>query len=317
MKLKTTVIASALLSLAAFSAHAAQELTPEQAESLQPFERISFIGRFNAIYEAVAEASKRADKQGADAFYVQGMTDINSRGNWKVTVDLYHDDAPKVSNEVKYRTFDGIKELPKDVAYNLEPFDTVSVSGFFRSQPDLNDAIAKAAKQKNADSFYIVRQVDMNSEGGGNQKVTAYVYKADAPKRKTQSADLIPADSDAGRAALAAGGAEAAKVEIPGVANSGSPSRNIGRFFETQSSKGGRYTITLSDGTKIEELNKATAAQMVPFDSVTFRGDFQSEPAVSEAVAKRAGQKGAKFYHITRKWLNNGNNMTISADLYK
>ncbi|EHD21442.1 MULTISPECIES: DUF1471 family protein YdgH [Brenneria] len=316
MKLKTTVIASTLLSLAAFSAQAAQELTPEQAEAVQPFERITFIGRFNAINEAVAAASKQADKHGADAFYVQGIMDVNARGNSQVTVDLYHKDAPKVSKEVKYRTFHGVKELPKDVAYGLEPFDTVTVGGFFRSQPDLNDAIAKAAKEKNADSFYIVRQVDINSNGA-NQKVTAYVYKADAPKRQIQSTDLIPADSDAGRAALAAGGAAAAKVEIPGVANSGSPSRNIGNFFETQSSKGGRYTVTLSDGTKIEELNNATAAQMVPFDSITFRGNFNTEPAVSEAVAKRAGEKGAKYYHITRKWENKGSNMTISADLYK
>ncbi|WP_409308763.1 DUF1471 family protein YdgH [Pectobacterium sp. B1J-3] len=316
MKLKTTVIASTLLSLAAFSAYAAQELTPEQAESLQPFERISFIGRFNAINEAVAAASKRADKLGADSFYVQAMTDVNSRGNWNVTVDLYHKDAPKVSQSVELRTFYGVKELPKDMAYSLEPFDTVTVSGFFRSQPDLNDAIAKAAKDKDADSFYIVRQVDVNSSGA-NQKVTAYIYKADAPKRQVQSTDLIPADSDAGRAALAAGGAEAAKVEIPGVANSGSPSRNIGNFFETQSSKGGRYTVTLSDGTKIEELNNATAAQMVPFDSINFRGNFTNMPAVSEAVAKRAAQKGAKYYHITKQWQNKGSNMTISADLYK
>ncbi|WP_162873606.1 YdgH/BhsA/McbA-like domain containing protein, partial [Klebsiella pneumoniae] len=73
----------------------------------------------------------------------------------------------------------------------------------------------KEAKKKGAASFFIVRQVDANS--GGNQFVTAYIYKADAPKRRVQSPDAIPADSDAGRAALAAGGAAAAKVEMPGV----------------------------------------------------------------------------------------------------
>lgn len=316
MKLKTTVIASALLSLSAFSVQAAQELTSEQAQSLQPFERISFKGRFSAINEAVAVASKRADKLGADAFYVQDMINDNSLDRWNVIVDLYHKDAPKVSNEVTYRTFYGVKELPKDIAYALEPFDTVTVSGFFPSQPDLTDAIAKAAKEKRADAFFIVRQVDINSEGS-NQKATAFIYKADAPKRQVQKPDLIPADSDAGRAALAAGGAEAAKVEIPGVASSDSPSRNIGNFFETQSSKGGRYTVTLADGSKIEELNNATAAQMVPFDSISFRGNYNSMPEVSQAVAKRAAQKGAKYYHITKQWEGNGNNMTISADLYK
>lgn len=95
----------------------------------------------------------------------------------------------------------------------LEPYDTVTVQGFYRSQPEVNDAITKAAREKGAYSFYIVRQVDANR--GGNQRITAFVYKADAKKRVVQSPDAIPADSDAGRAALAAGGEAAKKVEIP------------------------------------------------------------------------------------------------------
>lgn len=316
MKLKTTVIASALLSIAAFSAHAAQELTPEQAAAVKPFDRINFNGRFNAIYEAVEEASKRADKAGADAFYVQAINDMNESGNQTVYVDLYHKDAAKVGDKAPMREFDGIKELPQYDAYHLEPFDTVTVSGYFSTQPDINLAIAKAAKEKGAASFFIVRQVDINSTGT-NQKVTAYVYKADAPKRVVQSTDVIPADSEAGRAALAAGGAAAAKVEIPGVAMSGSPSRNVGNFYETQTSRGGRYTVTLDNGNKVQELNNATAAQMTPFDSITFRGNFNGTTDVSEAVAKRAAEKGAKYYHITKQWFGNGSNMTISADLYK
>ena len=62
MKLKTTIIASALLSLTALSAHAAQELTPEKAAALKPFDRITITGRFNAINEAVDAVSRRADK---------------------------------------------------------------------------------------------------------------------------------------------------------------------------------------------------------------------------------------------------------------
>ncbi|WP_337261960.1 MULTISPECIES: DUF1471 family protein YdgH [unclassified Serratia (in: enterobacteria)] len=316
MKLKTTIIASALLSLTALSVHAAQELTPERAAAIKPFDRITITGRFNAIYEAADAVSRRADKLGADAFYIQDLNSGNNGGNWRVTADLYHKDAPEVSKEKNYRVFDGVNELPKDEAYLVEPYDTVTVSGFFRSQPDINDAIAKEAKKKGAASFFIVRQVDANQ--GGNQFITAFIYKADAPKRVVQSPDVIPADSDAGRAALAAGGAEAAKVEIPGVASSGSPSREIGRFFETQSSTGERYTVTLPNGTKIQELNNAAAAQMVPFDSVTFNGHFSSMTEVSSEVAKRAAEKGAKYYHVTRQWQNNsGGNLTVSADLFK
>ncbi|MDY1035559.1 DUF1471 domain-containing protein [Enterobacteriaceae bacterium RIT714] len=314
MKLKNTLLASALLSAIALSAHAATELTPEQAAALKPYDRVTITGRFNAIGDGVQAASRRADKEGAASFYVVDTSDYGSGGNLRIVADLYKEDAPKATAP-KNRVINGVMELPKDQAIALEPFDTVTIQGFYRSQPEVNDAITKAAKEKGAASFYIVRQIDANQ--GGNQRITAFIYKADAKKRVLQSPDVIPADSEAGRAAIAKGGEEAKKVEIPGVATTATPSAEVGRFFETQTTKGGRYTVTLPDGTKIEELNKATAAQMVPFDSVKFTGNYGNMTEVSYQVAKRAQKKGAKYYHITRQWQERGNNMTISADLYK
>ena len=314
MKLKNSLLASALLATTALSAHAATELTPEQAAALKPYDRVEVTGRFNAIGDAVQAVSRKADKEGAASFYVVDTSDFGSGGNLRVTADFYKENAPQ-ADAPKNRIINGIMELPKDQAVELEPFDTVTVQGFYRSQPEVNDAITKAAKAKGAASFFIVRQVDANQ--GGNQRITAYIYKADAKKRVLQSPDVIPADSEAGRAALAKGGEEAKKVEIPGVATTATPSADVGRFFETQTTKGGRYTVTLPDGTKIEELNKATAAQMVPFDSVKFTGNYGNMTEVSYQVAKRAAKKGAKYYHITRQWQERGNNVTISADLYK
>ena len=317
MKLKNTILATTLLSVTTLSAYAAEELSPEKAASLKPFDRISINGRFNAINDASAAISKRADELGAASYYIQGISDNNGNGgNWRVTADLYHADAPAAANTTEYRVFNGVKELPKGEAFQLEPFDTVSVSGFYRSQPDVNDAISKAAKQKGAASFFIVRQVDANN--GGNQYITAYVYKADAAKRQVQSPNLIPADSEAGKAALAAGGAAAKQVEIPGVASSETPSNQVGNFYQTQSSTGQRYTVKLSDGKSVQELNNITAAQMQPFDSVTFTGHFSTPTEVSHEVAKRAAAKGAKYYHVTRQWQNqSGGNLTVSADLFK
>ncbi|MCU5775607.1 DUF1471 family protein YdgH [Erwiniaceae bacterium BAC15a-03b] len=317
MKLKNTILATALLSLTTLTAHAAQELSPEKAASLKPFERINVSGRFNAIGDASEAVSKRADAMGAASYYIQAINDTNGNGgNWRVTADLYKADAPAADNSTQYRVFNGVKELPKPEAYQLEPFDTVSVSGFYRSQPDVNDAISKAAKEKGAASFFIVRQVDTNS--GGNQYITAYVYKADAAKRKVQSPNLIPANSEAGKAALAAGGAAAKNVEIPGVASSETPSNKVGRFFETQTTTGQRYTVKLPNGTEIQEVNNITAAQMQPFDSVTFTGHFSTPTEVSHEVARRAADKGAKFYHVTRQWQNqSGGNLTVTADLFK
>ncbi|QEW32383.1 DUF1471 domain-containing protein [Erwinia billingiae] len=316
MKLKNTILASALLSLTSLSAFAAQELSPEKAAALKPFDRIAISGRFNAINDASAAVSKRADELGAASYYIQSINDTNGNGgNWRVVADVYHNDAPAAapSND---RVINGVRELNKAEAYKLEPYDTVSISGFYRSQPDVNDAITKAAKQKGAASFFIVRQIDANS--GGNQYITAYVYKANAPERKVQSPDLIPADSQAGKAALAAGGAEAAKVQIPGVASSQTPSADVGRFFETQSSTGQRYTVKTPDGKSVQEVSAITAAQMQPFDSVTFTGHFGTPTEISEAVGQAAIKKGAKYYHITRQWSNqSGGNLTVSADLFK
>ncbi|WP_313619303.1 DUF1471 family protein YdgH [Pantoea septica] len=317
MKLKNTILASTLLSLLAGNAFAAQELTPEKAAELKPFERINVTGRFNAINDAADAVSKRADELGAASYYIQGINDSNGNsGNWRVTADLYKADAPKANDTTTYRVMNGVKELPKAEAFRLEPFDTVSVSGFFASQPDVNDAISKAAKEKGAAAFFIVRQVDANN--GGNQYVTAYVYKADAKERKVQSPNLIPADSDAGKAALAAGGEAAKRVEIPGVASSETPSNSVGRFFETQSSTGQRYTVKLANGQSIQEVNAITAAQMQPLDTVTFTGHFGTPTEISEEVAKRAADKGAKYYHVTRQWQNqSGGNLTVTADLFK
>ena len=307
MKLKNTLLASALLSATAFSVNAATELTPEQAAAVKPFDGI--LGQTVA---AVTEG--RIVVVAADSFYVVDTSDFGNSGNWRVVADLYKADAEK-AEETSNRVINGVVELPKDQAVLIEPFDTVTVQGFYRSQPEVNDAITKAAKAKGAYSFYIVRQIDANQ--GGNQRITAFIYKKDAKKRIVQSPDVIPADSEAGRAALAAGGEAAKKVEIPGVATTASPSSEVGRFFETQSSKGGRYTVTLPDGTKVEELNKATAAMMVPFDSIKFSGNYGNMTEVSYQVAKRAAKKGAKYYHITRQWQERGNNLTVSADLYK
>jgi hypothetical protein len=315
MKLKNSLLASALLATTALSAHAATELTPEQAAALKPYDRVVVTGRFNAIGDAVQAVSRKADKDGAASFYVVDTSDFGSGGNLRVTADFYKENAPQ-ADAPKNRVINGVMELPKDQAVELEPFDTVTVQGFYRSQPEVNDAITKAAA-KGAASFFIVRQVDANQ--GGNQRITAYIYKADAKKRVLQSPDAIPADSEAGRAALAEGGEAAKKVEIPGVATTAAvgSGTGVGRFFETQSSKGGRYTVTLPDGTKVEEVNKITAAQMVPYDSIKFTGNYGNMTEISYQTAKRAAKKGAKYYHITRQWQERGGNITISADLYK
>ncbi len=316
MKLKTTVIAAAVLSLTSIiAAQAAVELTPEQAAEFKPYERITVTGRFNAIYEAADAVSRRADKVGAHAFYIQSLDDVGDSGNLRVVADLYAKEAEKASSE-KLRVFAGMQEFTKEQATQYEPFDTVTVSGFYPAQPDLYEALAKKARKKGAASFYVVRNIAQND--GGNTLATAYIYKKDAPKRQVLTEEaVIPADSEKGRALLAEGGEAAKKVKIPGVASSAEPTAAIGNFFETSSSSSGKTSVSLPSGYSIEEVNKVTAAQMVPFDSITFSGYYTTTPEVRYQVAKRAEKKGAKYYHITREWQSNGGSVTISADLFK
>ena len=68
MKLKNTLLASALLSATALSANAATELTPEQAAALKPFDHKVIVGRYNSIGDAVAAASKPLIKTGQPRF---------------------------------------------------------------------------------------------------------------------------------------------------------------------------------------------------------------------------------------------------------
>ncbi len=159
----------------------------------------------------------------------------------------------------------------------------------------------------------------MTPTGGGNQRITAYIYKKMLKNACCRARTLSRLTLKLAAQRSAKGGEAAKNVEIPGVATTAAvgSGTGVGRFFETQSSKGGRYTVTLPNGTKVEEVNKVTAAQMVPFDNIQFTGNYGNMTEISYQTAKRAAKKGAKYYHITRQWQERGGNITISADLYK
>ena len=199
-------------------------------------------GRFNAIGEAVKAVSRRADKEGAASFYVVDTSDFGNSGNWRVVADLYKADAEK-AEETSNRVINGVVELPKDQAVLIEPFDTVTVQGFYRSQPEVNDAITKAAKAKGA--YLSTSFVKSMPTQAATSVLLHSSIKKDA-RNVSSRAGCDPGRFEAGRAALAAGG-EAAKKRLDRVLRLPHllPSSEIGRFFETQSSKAGVTPITL------------------------------------------------------------------------
>ncbi len=82
--------------------------------------------------------------------------------------------------------------------------------------------------------------------------------------------------------------------------------------------KAGVTPSRFPDGTKVEELNKSDRSDDGPVRQHQILWQLRGNMTeVSYQVAKRAAKKGAKYYHITRQWQERGNNLTVSADLYK
>ncbi len=349
--LKKTLIA-AMVTFVPMYSYAAQQLTEEQASNLQSFKQISVRGAFYTDSDYVLAMSKAADKEGAASFYITTTNISPSNDTLRIVyAKLYKANAPKAEEKTdNFRQFGGVYEYPKSKAIRLEPYDIVRIRGYFPSEYDINQSIAKEALNKGAYAYYI----DNRSELGSNLQVVAYLFKKDAPERKLQPENAIPYDSEAGQLALAQGGEAAMQVERPGYY---SPSAFNEKFYadkfnnkvkviDTASSTNSttttittaqtntttsekpevmsepqrvnRYTVTLSDGRKIQELNDGTAAKMVPFNTIKFRGYYVTDQEISYQAGKRAIEAGAKYYHIARIAQDtNGPNITVFVDLYR
>ncbi|OCG03255.1 hypothetical protein A9G12_07830 [Gilliamella sp. wkB112] len=344
MSLKKTLIA-ATVAVVPMCSFAAQQLNEEQANSLQPFKEISVRGAFYTDSDYVMAMSKAADKEGAASFFITTTNISPSNDTLRIVyARLYKADAPKIEEkEEKLRQFEGVYEYPKNKAIRLEPFDIVRIRGYFPSEHNVDQAIAKEASAKGAYGYYI----DNRSEIGSNLLVTAYLFKKDAPERKLQPENAIPYDSEAGQQALAQGGEAAMQVERPGYyspsafnekfyaekfnnkvidktttnannATSATTSESATSAVAVEPQRVNRYTVTLSDGRKIQELNDATAAKMVAFDTIKFRGYYVTDQEISYQAGKRAIDNGAKYYHIARIAQDtNGPNITVFVDLYR
>ncbi|SET12679.1 YdgH/BhsA/McbA-like domain containing protein [Thorsellia anophelis] len=306
--LKGTVLS--VLCAISFSSLAAVELTQEESSKLTPYESVTIKGRFASIADQANAANKRADKEGAYGFYITDAFE-EKNGRYNLTVALYNRDAKENTEDTRI-SYNGIKEISRTDYEVLEPFDYIELEGTFTNHVQLNEKIAELAKAKGAASFFIIESREMN-KSGTRKAVKALVYKADAPRNPRKAYDLIPAGSEAAEKAIAEGKPEL--VEMPREVGAGSTGI---KFWEGDSSAPEkRYTVTLDDGSKIQEVNRATAAKMTAFDSIEVKGRFRTSVDISEAVAKKAAEKGAKFYRITLEKDGNGTNKTIYVDLFK
>lgn len=315
VKIKTLITAS-FVTLLPTALFAATELSEQQARTRVPFKQIEIKGRYANTINAIQALSRKADKEGAASFYIVSNVDYrNSESIRLIKSNLYRKDAPIApKTSPHFRNFGGVLEYKKEYALKFEPFDMVRLRGYFANQYTINDEIAKIGADKEAYAFYIEQQ---NQSNGSNTEIIAYFFKKNALSRKMQPYNAIPYDSEM------AHHINKDEIEKPGF---GSPYEFDEAYYtakfsgkEPKASNGSlKYTVTLSDGQKIQELNDDTAAKMSPFSAIQFRGYFFSDTEISRQVAKRAACQGAKYYHITQILQDTkGPNITVFADLFR
>ncbi|MEB6536002.1 peroxide/acid stress response protein YhcN [Pantoea stewartii] len=86
MNIKATVATVSLLSAMTFGASAAQLVTAEQAQNLQPAGTVSISGVAGSPIDYRAQLSQKADEQGASAYKI---IEANTGDSYHLTAQLY------------------------------------------------------------------------------------------------------------------------------------------------------------------------------------------------------------------------------------
>ncbi|RWR01550.1 membrane protein [[Pantoea] beijingensis] len=86
MNIKTTITTLGVLSVLSFGAFAAESITAEQAQNLQPVGIITASGIAGSPMDIHEALDQKADSQGAKAYRV---IEAYENGNWHATAELY------------------------------------------------------------------------------------------------------------------------------------------------------------------------------------------------------------------------------------
>lgn len=86
MKIKATIATASLLSVIAFGASAAQLVTEQQAQTMQPAGTVTISGTAGSPMDYRSELSQKADEQGASAYKV---VEARTGDNYHITAELY------------------------------------------------------------------------------------------------------------------------------------------------------------------------------------------------------------------------------------
>lgn len=271
---------------------------------------------------------------------------------------LYKADAPEKKEEAeKLLQYAGVYQYPKNKAIRLEPYDVIRLRGYYPTEYELNLAIGKNAAKRGAYAYYVDRQAEINGGSTEitaylfkEDAAERLIQPENAIPYDSEAGQLALAQGGEAAMQVERPGYFSPSAfneqfytnkypnEVIDETKQTSKTANTGTKTSTNKTevanadvqqartassvlpivKNSRYTVTLPDGTQIQELNDATAAKMVPFDTIKFRGYYVTEAEISYQAAKRTHEKGGKFYHIARIAEDaSGPNRTIYIDIYR
>lgn len=259
--------------------HGVYEYPKQIAIGFEPYDIIKLRAYYPNQHDINNAVGKAAADKGAYAFFIDRQVEVNGR-NTAVTAYLFKKDAP-------------IRQVQPDDAI---PYDSEAGQLALAQGGDAALQVEKPGYYSSTafnEQYYAEKFKSHNKQNIKANNEIQLTTKSNKINTTEDSTTIAVVTTEEKQATI---GNQKSKVIIPKQ----------------------RYTIKLKDGTTIQELNDATAAKMVPFDSLKFRGYFVSDNQISTQAARKAAAAGAKYYHISRIAQEpKGPNRVVYVDLFK
>lgn len=262
-----------------------KEFNSAYAQTHEVQKTISIRGYFPTPLSLKNEVAKKTKAEQAAGFYIYKISEQGSGAD--VTVYLFAENAPQIA-----------AMMAKDQI----PLDS-------QQAPTVKTAMTKDGVKV----VYLDKDaIPLDSEQANKQNLTSEIKKENQTRLPAQAVNEV-APENVATAAQVAKPAESAVNSVQEIA----ATKSSEAAPEIKIIEPKRYTVTLPDGERIQELNDATALKMTPFKSVKIRGYYSTPTQISKEAAKKASENGAKYYHISRVAQDaKGPNKTVYIDLY-
>lgn len=246
---------------------------------------------------------KRAQYEGAAGFYIYKVAELGA--NQEATVFLFNKNAAKVAIQMNY------DDIPLDSTQSTQTRADIIQQNKINEHSKINKANQEALAQAD-----IIQQNKINEHSKinkTNQEALSQTTQVQTVKTETPKIESIADIKSNPTKESVIPISQAVDSKVSNETSSAAINESTQKVIEPK-----RYTVTLADGEKIQELSDATALKMIPFKTITFKGYFGTPVEISKMAAKKAAENNAKFYHIARisLELSGGRKQTVHVELY-